>query len=63
MDLFCVGESEICVIDYKTTDKNIEENKKQVGEYRAALSKFYPEYSIMAVIFYALSNKISFVEV
>ena len=63
MDLFCVGEAEICVIDYKTTDKNIEENKKQVGEYKAALSKFYPEHSIMAVIFYALSDKISFVEV
>jgi hypothetical protein len=63
MDLFCVGESKICVIDYKTTDKNIEENKKQVGEYKAALSKFYPEHSIMAVIFYALSDKISFVEV
>ena len=63
MDLFCVGESEICVIDYKTTDKNIEENKKQVGEYKAALSKFYPEHSIMAVIFYALSDKISFIEV
>ena len=63
MDLFCVGESEICVIDYKTTDKNIEENKKQVGEYKAALGKFYPEHSIMAVIFYALSDKISFIEV
>ena len=63
MDLFCVGKNEICVIDYKTTDKNIEENKKQVSEYKAALSKFYPEHSIMAVIFYALSDKISFVEV
>jgi ATP-dependent DNA helicase, uvrD/REP family len=63
MDLFCVGESEICVIDYKTTDKNIEENKKQVGEYKAALSKFYPKHSIMATIFYTLEVKISFVEV
>ncbi|MGP1359759.1 RecB-like helicase [Campylobacter sp.] len=63
MDLFCVGKNEICVIDYKTTDKNIEENKKQVSEYKAALSKFYPGHSIIAVIFYALSDKISFVEV
>ena len=63
MDLFCVGESEICVIDYKTTDKNIEENKKQVGEYKEALSKFYPKHSIIAVIFYALDGKISYIEV
>ena len=63
MDLFCIGESEICVIDYKTTDKNIEENKKQVGEYKEALSKFYPKHSIIAVIFYALNGKISYIEV
>ncbi|OUT10822.1 recombinase RecB [Campylobacter concisus] len=63
MDLFCIGESEICVIDYKTTDKNIEENKKQVGEYKEALSKFYPKHSIIAVIFYALDGKISYIEV
>jgi len=37
MDLFCFNEHEICVIDYKTTDKNIEENKKQVKEYKDAL--------------------------
>ena len=63
MDLFCIGESEICVIDYKTTDKNIEEKKKQVGEYKEALSKFYPKHSIIAVIFYALDGKISYIEV
>lgn len=63
MDLFCIGESEICVIDYKTTDKNIEENQKQVGEYKEALSKFYPKHSIIAVIFYALDGKISYIEV
>ncbi|WP_103588820.1 RecB-like helicase [Campylobacter concisus] len=63
MDLFCIGESEICVIDYKTTDKNIEENKKQVGEYKEALGKFYPKHSIIAVIFYALDGKISYIEV
>lgn len=63
MDLFCIGKSEIRVIDYKTTDKNIEENKKQVGEYKEALSKFYPKHSIIAVIFYALDGKISYIEV
>ena len=63
MDLFCIGESKICVIDYKTTDKNIEENKKQVGEYKEALGKFYPKHSIIAVIFYALDGKISYIEV
>ena len=63
MDLFCIGESEICVIDYKTTDKNIEENKKQVKEYKDALAKFYEKHSIIAVIFYALEGKISYIEV
>nr|WP_315519641.1 RecB-like helicase [uncultured Campylobacter sp.] len=63
MDLFCVGESEIYVIDYKTTEKNIEENKKQVKEYKDALAKFYEKHSIIAVIFYALEGKISYIEV
>lgn len=63
MDLFCFNEREICVIDYKTTDKNIEENKKQVKEYKDALSKFYEKHSIIAVIFYALEGKISYIEV
>ena len=63
MDLFCFNEREICVIDYKTTDKNIEENKKQVKEYKDALAKFYEKHSIIAVIFYALEGKISYIEV
>lgn len=63
MDLFCFNEHEICVIDYKTTDKNIEENKKQVKEYKDALAKFYEKHSIIAVIFYALEGKISYIEV
>lgn len=63
MDLFCFNEREICVIDYKTTDKNVEENKKQVKEYKDALAKFYEKHSIIAVIFYALEGKISYIEV
>ena len=63
MDLFCFNEREICVIDYKTTDKNIEENKKQVKEYKDALAKFYEKHSIIAVIFYTLEGKISYIEV
>ena len=63
MDLFCFNDREICVIDYKTTDKNIEENKKQVKEYKDALAKFYEKHSIIAVIFYALEGKISYIEV
>ena len=63
MDLFCFNEHEICVIDYKTTDKNIEENKKQIKEYKDALAKFYEKHSIIAVIFYALEGKISYIEV
>ena len=63
MDLFCFNEREICVIDYKTTDKNIEENKKQVREYKDALAKFYEKHSINAVIFYALEGKILYIEV
>lgn len=63
MDLFCFNEREICVIDYKTTDKNIEENKKQVKEYKDALAKFYEKHSIIAIIFYAIEGKISYIEV
>ena len=51
------------MIDYKTTDKNIEENKKQVKEYKDALAKFYEKHSIITVIFYALEGKISYIEV
>lgn len=57
IDLLCVGESEICVIDYKSSDKNIDENVLQVSEYKKAIAEFYPNSSVRAVIFYALRDK------
>lgn len=63
IDLLCVGESEICVIDYKSSDKNIDENVLQVSEYKKAIAEFYPNSSVRAVIFYALRDKISYIEV
>ena len=63
LDLLCVGESEICVIDYKTSDKNIDENIAQVAEYKKILAQIYPNLSVKAAIFYALRDEIRSIDI
>ena len=36
---------------------------RDLKEYKDALAKFYEKHSIIAVIFYALEGKISYIEV
>lgn len=63
LDLLCVGEAEVCVIDYKTSDKNIDENIAQVEEYKKILAQIYPNLSVRAAIFYALRDEIRSVDI
>nr|WP_229204349.1 RecB-like helicase [Campylobacter anatolicus] len=63
LDLLCVGRSEICIIDYKTSRKNIDENILQVIGYKSAMSKIYSDFKIRSVIFYALKDEVSCIEV
>lgn len=58
LDLLCLDETEICVIDYKTSDKNIDENIAQVAEYKKILAQIYPNLSVKAAIFYVLWDEI-----
>ena len=63
LDLLCVGEAEIYVIDYKTSDKNIDENISQVAEYKKILAQIYPNLSVKAAIFYALRDEIRSIDI
>lgn len=63
IDLLCFGEDEICIIDYKTTDRNIDENIDQIGGYKDALMQFYPNRKIKAALFYALKDGIRHIEI
>ena len=63
LDLLCLDETEICVIDYKTSDKNIDENIAQVEEYKKILAQIYPNLSVKAAIFYALRDEIRSIDV
>ncbi|QKG30053.1 RecB-like helicase [Campylobacter sp. RM16187] len=63
IDLMCIDDNEICIIDYKTSDHSIDENISQITNYRDAISKFYPNLKIKAVLFYTLKNKIQYIEI
>ena len=63
LDLLCLDETQICVIDYKTSDKNIDENIAQVEEYKKILAQIYPNLSVRAAIFYALRDEIRSIDI
>ncbi|WP_170020497.1 RecB-like helicase [Campylobacter sp. RM16190] len=63
IDLMCIDDNEICIIDYKTSDHNVDENISQITNYKDAITKFYPNLKIKAVLFYALKNKIQYIEI
>lgn len=63
IDLLCVNESEICIIDYKTSKKNIQENIAQVTQYKEAIRQFYPNLNMRAALFYALKDKTEHIEI
>ena len=63
MDLLCVDDDEICVIDYKTSVGEIESNVAQVYWYKEAVGKIYEGKSVKAMIFYALKDEIRVIEV
>lgn len=63
MDLLCVDDDEICVIDYKTSVGEIESNVAQVSWYKEAVGKIYEGKSVKAMIFYALKDEIRVIEV
>ena len=58
IDLLCMDEKEIHIIDYKSSINGQENHKMQVGEYAKILSAIYPHKSIKASIVYILSNEI-----
>ncbi|WP_180380444.1 RecB-like helicase [Campylobacter devanensis] len=58
IDLLCVNNDEIEIIDYKSSLKNSDEHKEQVREYLDILSQIYPQKSVKASIIYILNDEI-----
>ncbi|TWO15104.1 RecB-like helicase [Campylobacter lanienae] len=58
IDLLCVNNDEIEIIDYKSSLKNSDEHKEQVREYLDILSQIYPQKRLKASIVYILHDKI-----
>ncbi|MCR4942651.1 MAG: RecB-like helicase [Campylobacter sp.] len=63
LDLLCEKGDEMFIIDYKSSDFSVEENVKQVSEYKEILGKIYPQKSIKAGIFYILKSEIKFLSI
>ncbi|WP_096017496.1 RecB-like helicase [Campylobacter lanienae] len=58
IDLLCVNNDEIEIIDYKSSLKNSDEHKEQVREYLDILSQIYPQKKLKASIVYILNDEI-----
>ncbi|QCD44561.1 RecB-like helicase [Campylobacter mucosalis] len=63
LDLLCVKDDEVVVIDYKSSDFSIESNITQVKEYVQILGKIFPDKKISGVIFYILRDRISSIDI
>ena len=63
IDLMCVSEGEIHIIDYKTSKRNMDENIAQITAYKEAVVKIYPNFKVKAALFYALEGKIEHIEI
>ncbi|MDO5045386.1 RecB-like helicase [Campylobacter sp.] len=63
IDLLCLGDDEICVIDYKSSKKNTDENIAQITQYKEAIKRFYPNLNVRAALFYAFKDKTEYIEI
>lgn len=63
IDLLCFKDDEICIIDYKTSKKNTEENIAQITQYKDAIEQFYQNFNVRAALFYAFKDKIEWIEI
>lgn len=58
IDLLCMNEKEIHIIDYKSSTNQGDEHKIQVSHYAKILSQIYPQKTINASIIYIMSREI-----
>lgn len=58
IDLLCMNEKEIHIIDYKSSTNQGDEHKIQVAHYAKILSQIYPQKTINASIIYIMSREI-----
>ncbi|WKW19328.1 Dna2/Cas4 domain-containing protein [Campylobacter fetus subsp. fetus] len=63
LDLLCIGDDEIVVMDYKSSKKFITQNEDQVREYMSILSQIYPQKRVVGKIIYLLNDKVEFLNV
>ncbi|WP_069637794.1 RecB-like helicase [Campylobacter pinnipediorum] len=58
LDLMSVKNDTITIVDYKSSKKDIENNKKQVLEYTKIVKEIYPDMKVCGIIFYVLKDEI-----
>ncbi|AQW87227.1 exonuclease V, helicase AddA [Campylobacter pinnipediorum subsp. caledonicus] len=58
LDLMSVKNYTITIVDYKSSKKDIENNKKQVLEYTKIVKEIYPDMKVCGIIFYVLKDGI-----
>lgn len=58
LDLLCIKQNEMIVVDYKSAIGDSDRYVKQVNGYMKILKNIYPEFKISGVIFYALKDEI-----
>lgn len=63
IDLLCMSDDEIAIVDYKTSQNNMERDEAQVREYMQILSQIYPQIPIRASVVYILKNSIQICEI
>lgn len=62
-DLLCISDTEIIVIDYKTSQNLSQEHEEQVKNYIKILREIYPNSLVRGAIAYLLANESKIVEV
>ncbi|WP_162983058.1 3'-5' exonuclease [Helicobacter mehlei] len=58
MDMLLFAGNQITILDFKSGEGNLEENRAQVQGYRERVGRIYPHAHVQAALIYVLSNQI-----
>jgi len=62
IDKLVIGEKEVWVVDYKISEKESEEHRKQIVEYMRIVSEIYPDRKVRGFLLYATEENIALKE-
>lgn len=63
LDMLCINEDEMIIIDYKSSKNFILKNQEQMSEYIGILRQIYSEYKISGAIVFILKEQIEILKV